>query len=328
LTEPLPTEADYSVEVALRPKTLEEFVGQGTVVQQLALILTSAIKRGEAPDHILFSGPPGLGKTTLATITAAQVGVPLRVTSGPSLTHAGDLASILSSLKEGEILFIDEIHRMAKPAQEILYIAMEDFRVDVVVGKGVGATSIALPLPHFTVIGATTRSGLLPTPLRDRFGFNGIMDFYTPDDLARIVTRSAKLLNIEIDGDAALEIGKRSRGTARIANRILRRVRDWAQVHGDGKINLNATTEALKLYEIDAKGLDKLDRQVIEAIIRRFSGGPVGINTIASSVGEEAETIEAVVEPFLVREGFIARTKSGRIATELAYVWYNNYIDE
>lgn len=326
LTAAVPVETERSAEIALRPKGLDEFVGQAKVTQQLELILKAAALRDEAADHLLFAGPPGLGKTTLAGIVASELGVTLRVTSGPSLTHAGDLASILSSLEPKEVLFIDEIHRMAKPAQEMLYIAMEDFRVDVVVGKGVGASSIALPLPHFTVIGATTRSGLLPTPMRDRFGFTGFMDFYEPEELRQIVLRSAKLLGSKIADDAALEIATRSRGTARIANRILRRVRDWAHVHSIETLDLDTTRKTLELYEIDQAGLDNLDRRVLKSIIEQFSAGPVGISTLANSIGEEADTVESVSEPFLVRQGFIARTKAGRVATERGILWYNTNI--
>ncbi|MDR2508583.1 MAG: Holliday junction branch migration DNA helicase RuvB [Candidatus Ancillula sp.] len=326
LTSAIELDSDHSSEIALRPKTLDEFVGQGKVTKQLQLILKAATLRGEASEHLLFAGPPGLGKTTLAGIVANELDAAIRVTSGPSLTHAGDLASILSSLEPKEVLFIDEIHRMAKPAQEMLYIAMEDFRVDVVVGKGVGASSIALPLPRFTVIGATTRSGLLPTPMRDRFGFTGFMDFYEPEELLQIVLRSANLLGVKIAHEAALEIAKRSRGTARIANRILRRVRDWAHVHGDEQIDLQATQNTLELYEIDQAGLDNLDRRVLKSIIEQFAAGPVGVSTLANSIGEEVDTVESVSEPFLVRKGFIARTKSGRVATERGILWYNTNI--
>ncbi|UQN30985.1 Holliday junction branch migration DNA helicase RuvB [Brachybacterium kimchii] len=310
---------ERAAEAALRPKSLADFVGQEVVREQLSLVLDAAKGRGRAPEHMLLSGPPGLGKTTLAMIIATELSVPLRITSGPAVQHAGDLAAILSALEEGEVLFIDEIHRLARPAEEMLYIAMEDFRVDVVVGKGVGATSIPLELPPFTVVGATTRAGLLPAPLRDRFGFTGHLDYYRAEELHRVVTRSAGQLAVEIEDEAAGEISSRSRGTPRIANRLLRRVRDWAQVRGDGRLDLDAARRALDVYEVDARGLDRLDRAVISALCKRFAGGPVGLSTLAVSVGEETETVETVVEPYLVREGFLTRTPRGRIATPLAW---------
>jgi Holliday junction DNA helicase RuvB len=307
------------VEAALRPRRLSEFPGQTRVCDQLSLVLEAAKRRGTPPDHVLLSGPPGLGKTTLALIVAAELEQPIRITSGPAIQHAGDLASILSSLAEGEVLFLDEIHRMARAAEEMLYLAMEDFRVDVIVGKGPGATAIPLELPAFTVVGATTRSGLLPAPLRDRFGFTGHLDFYAVADLIRILRRSSGLLKVEATDAAIAEIARRSRGTPRIANRLLRRVRDWAQVHGQGVADQEAAHAALALFDVDDRGLDRLDRAVLEALCRRFGGGPVGLSTLAVAVGEESETVETVAEPFLVREGFMIRTPRGRAAAPLAW---------
>ena len=306
-------------ELALRPKTLQEFVGQKRVANQLDLLLSAARNRNSPADHVLLSGPPGLGKTTLAMIIASEMNAPIRITSGPAIQHAGDLASILSSLAEGEILFLDEIHRMSRPAEELLYLAMEDFRVDVIVGKGAGATAIPLELPHFTLVGATTRAGLLPSPLRDRFGFTAQLDFYEDAELSVIVKRSAALMGIEISEAAIQELGSRSRGTPRVANRLLRRVRDYAQVHSNGKVDIKEAKAALELYEVDQIGLDRLDLAVLETLVKRFNGGPVGISTLAMAIGEEAETIESLAEPFLVRMGFISRTPRGRIATAAGF---------
>lgn len=310
---------DRVIEAALRPRTLDEVVGQTRVREQLGLMLEAARQRARTADHVLLSGPPGLGKTTLAMIISAEMGAPLRITSGPAITHAGDLASILSGLNEGDVLFVDEIHRMSRPAEEMLYLAMEDFRVDVVIGKGPGATSIPLELPPFTLVGATTRAGLLPGPLRDRFGFTAHLEFYEPAELELIVRRSAGLLDVAFTDGGAAEIASRSRGTPRIANRLLRRVRDFSQVRADGVVTHEIASKALELYEVDQLGLDRLDRGVLDALVRRFGGGPVGISTLAVAVGEERETVEEVAEPFLVRNGFLARTPRGRVATRAAW---------
>ena len=306
---------EREIEGALRPKRLAEFTGQARVREQLSLILQSALRRGRPPDHVLLAGPPGLGKTTIAMIVAAELGAPLRITSGPAIERSGDLAAVLSTLSEGEVVFIDEIHRLARPAEEMLYLAMEDFRVDVVIGKGPGATAIPLEIAPFTLVGATTRAGLLPAPLRDRFGFTAHLDFYAPDELEQIIRRSAGLLGVTLTDEGAAELSTRSRGTPRIANRLLRRVRDYAEVRADGVVTREIARTALEIYEVDEYGLDRLDRGVLEAVIRRFGGGPVGLSTLAVALGEEAETVEVVAEPFLVRRGLLARTPRGRVAT-------------
>ena len=319
LVSPVAEADDRLIEAALRPKRLGELVGQGRVREQLSLVLEGALGRGKPPDHVLLSGPPGLGKTTIAMIIAAELGAPLRVTSGPAIERAGDLAAVLSTLAEGEVVFIDEIHRVARPAEEMLYLAMEDFRVDVMIGKGPGATAIPLEIAPFTLVAATTRAGLLPAPLRDRFGFTAHLDFYEPAELEVIVRRSAGLLRVVLRDDGAAEIAGRSRGTPRIANRLLRRVRDYAEVRADGVVTRSVARAALELYEVDDSGLDRLDRAVLSALVCRFGGGPVGLSTLAVAVGEEAETVEVVVEPFLVRAGLMARTPRGRVATPAAW---------
>lgn len=317
--DPQQAPADADVEASLRPKSLAEFIGQPRVREQLELVLSGAKRRGVPPDHVLLAGPPGLGKTSLSMIIAAELGASIRLTSGPALERAGDLAAMLSNLVEGDVLFIDEIHRMARPAEEMLYLAMEDFRVDIVVGKGPGATSIPLDIAPFTLVGATTRSGQLTSPLRDRFGFTAHMEFYAPEELLQVITRSAAILGVPLRADGAAEIARRSRGTPRIANRLLRRVRDFAEVRADGAITLEVARAALAVYEVDDLGLDRLDRSVLGVLCRTFGGGPVGITSLAVAVGEEPTTVEEVCEPFLVRIGLLARTRAGRVATPAAW---------
>jgi len=311
--------AELDLEATLRPRRLAEFIGQARVREQLNLVLEGARRRGAPPDHLLLSGPPGLGKTSLAMIIAAELSTALRVTSGPALERAGDLAAMLSNLVEGDVLFIDEIHRIARPAEEMLYLAMEDFRVDVVVGKGPGATSIPLEIAPFTLVGATTRAGALTGPLRDRFGFTAHMEFYEPEELELVLRRSADILGVDLRPDGAVEIAGRSRGTPRIANRLLRRVRDYAEVRAGGAVTLDVAKAGLAVYDVDEFGLDRLDRAVLTALVRTFGGGPVGVSTLAVAVGEEPATVEEVCEPFLVRAGMLARTPRGRVATAAAW---------
>ncbi len=307
------------LDASLRPARLDEFVGQDRVRRQLELVLAGARQRGQAADHVLLSGAPGLGKTTLAAIVAAEVGAHFRATSGPAIERPGDLAAILTGLEPGDVLFLDEVHRLPRTVEEVLYPAMEDFQLDIVVGKGPGARSIRLDLPRFTLVGATTRTGLISSPLRDRFGFAAQLEHYEVDELLRIVTRSARLLEVAIDGAGAAEIASRSRGTPRIANRLLRRVRDFADVEGDGEVDLAVARAALEVFDVDELGLDRLDRRVIEAVVDRFGGGPVGLTTLATAVAEEPDTIEDAVEPFLLRCGLLQRTPRGRVATAGAY---------
>jgi Holliday junction DNA helicase RuvB len=313
---------EESVERALRPQRLAEYVGQAKIREQLEIFVTAARNRGEALDHLLLFGPPGLGKTTLAHIVAAEMGVNLRATSGPVLERPGDLAALLTNLEKHDVLFIDEIHRLSPVVEEILYPALEDFQIDIMIGEGPAARSIKIDLPAFTLVGATTRAGMLTNPLRDRFGIVARLEFYTEDELAAIVTRSARLLNARLDVDGAREIARRSRGTPRIANRLLRRVRDYAEVREGGTIDRAVADRALAMLEVDSRGLDVMDRKLLAAVIDRFSGGPVGIDNLAAAIGEERDTLEDVVEPFLIQQGLLQRTPRGRIAAPLAYAHF------
>jgi Holliday junction DNA helicase RuvB len=310
---------ELSIEAGLRPHHLEEFVGQTEVKEHLSVILEAARRRGQAADHLLLAGPPGLGKTTLAAIVATEMRAQLQVTSGPALERAGDLAAILTKLDEGDVLFIDEIHRLSRAVEEILYPAMEDFQLDIVVGKGPAASSIRLTLPRFTLVGATTRTGLITGPLRDRFGLVARLDYYDAGELQAIVTRAAGILGVDVDDEGAAEIAGRSRGTPRIANRLLRRVRDYAEVRAGGAVDVTTARAGLALFGVDEAGLDKVDRAILGALCRHFNGGPVGLSTLAISVGEEPETVEDVYEPYLLKEGFLQRTPRGRVATAAAF---------
>jgi Holliday junction DNA helicase RuvB len=317
--DPVGAPVDEVEEAGLRPRTLEEFVGQSQLVEHLGIVLQAARRRRQPVDHLLFAGPPGLGKTSLAGIVAAEMGVGFRVTSGPVLARAGDLAALLTDLQEGDVLFIDEIHRLHHSVEEILYPAMEDAKLDILIGKGPTARSIRLDLPRFTLIGATTRTGLVAGPLRDRFGFVGRLDLYDPVELQTIVERSARILGVAVDGPGAARIAERSRGTPRVANRLLRRVRDFVEVRGDGVITGVSAEEGLVLFGVDELGLDKVDRAILDALCRRFNGQPVGLTTLSQCIGEEPDTLEDAYEPFLLQQGLIQRTPRGRVATQRAW---------
>ncbi len=318
--EPTPVSDHEEVdEVGLRPRRLSEFVGQRELKEHLSIVLEAAKMRGQAADHLLLAGPPGLGKTSMAGIVATEMGVHMHITSGPALERAGDLAAILTKLEDGDVLFIDEIHRLSRTVEEILYPAMEDFQLDIVVGKGPAASSIRLSLPNFTLVGATTRTGMITGPLRDRFGLVARLDYYADDELESIVRRAAGILKVQVSAEGAWEIARRSRGTPRIANRLLRRVRDFAEVRGDGTVTEATAREGLRVFGVDERGLDKVDRAILGAICKQFGGGPVGLSTLAISVGEQPETVEDMYEPFLIQQGMLARTPRGRIAMPIAY---------
>jgi len=314
-----PDAEEVSDELKLRPATLDEYVGQGQLLSNLRVFIQAAKNRDEALDHVLFAGPPGLGKTTLAHVIAREMGVSLKATSGPVIERGGDLAAIVSNLEEGDVLFIDEIHRLNRAVQEILYPAMEDYEIDIVLGQGPAARALKFNLPRFTLVGATTREGLLSAPFRARFGYVAVLDFYSPEELATIVRRSAQVLGVALDDDAAITLAGRSRGTPRIANRLLRRVRDFAEVEGDGRGTAIGVDAALRRLDVDARGLDKMDRRILGTLIERFNGGPVGIEALSAAISEERGTLEDVYEPYLLQQGFLVRTRQGRVATRLAY---------